>query len=293
MARSARGTVLGSLPASGLLPSLALAAGALPWLAYDVWLVTTQPDFAAWQAQNQTPSPPVWSYLVGFGWLLGWGIYGWYRKRGRSSPSLRLLIAWVVIGALMLYVPFGLQRRFSLGLFLPLAALAGLGLAERLGLHSRRAWAQYGLVLLISVPSNALVVTAGLSQVAAGNPLMVATLGETRAFAWLETHAPRGAVVLAAQTTGERLPAVAPVRVVVGHPFETPDFDQRLGQVVELFRDRSLGPSGAQARLRAWDVSYVFYGPAEAELGPKPTWLGDLPRVFSADDVDIYQVGYP
>ncbi len=48
----------------------AFLLGAAPWAAYDLWLLRTRPDLAAWNAQNQTPSPSPGAYLLGFAPLL-------------------------------------------------------------------------------------------------------------------------------------------------------------------------------------------------------------------------------
>ena len=36
----------------------------LPFLLYDLWITRTNPHIARWMAQNVTPSPPAWQWLV-------------------------------------------------------------------------------------------------------------------------------------------------------------------------------------------------------------------------------------
>ncbi|NIM06902.1 MAG: hypothetical protein GTN65_15075, partial [Armatimonadetes bacterium] len=111
-------------------PFLFLVAGAAPVMAYDLWLTRNHPVLAAWSAQNLTPSPPPHEYLLGYGFVLLFAVFQIVKRKPYQTSLGRLLLAWIVIGFLLLYVPFSLQRRFSLGLFLPLAALAGQWLAE-------------------------------------------------------------------------------------------------------------------------------------------------------------------
>jgi hypothetical protein len=273
----------------GLFPALGLGMGALPWLAYDYLVVSSRPIFAAWNAQNVTPSPPIWDYALGFGVVLVGAVVAVSRAGILESRRGRFLITWAIVNSLLLYLPFNLQRRFSLGLFVPLAALAGMGLIDWQATSQRRARPVLALALLLSLPSNGLVIAAGVSTAASGSPVITETVGEVQAYEWLNLHAAPGSVVLAAQETGVRLPAYAPVVVIVGHPYETPDAGARAQQVTSLF-DGGFSPEASRGLLKDWQVAYVFYGPRERSPGPAPEWLSGLRAVFAAKDVTIYAV---
>lgn len=271
----------------------AVALGAAPWFVYDYWVVTFNPVFAVWNAQNLTPSPPVWDYVLGFGLVLVWAMYALWRGDVFQERGHRFLVVWLTVNCLLLYAPFSLQRRFSLGLFVPLAALAGIGVARWVGQHTKRtAWPLIALSLIMSLPSNGLVIAAGLATAASGSPLVTETVGEARAFGWLGEHAEPGAVVLAAPETGIRLPAYAPVRVVAGHPFETPEAADRSSQLKAMF-DGSLTSDMAERLLLIWDVSYVFYGPRERAFGSVPFWISGFHPVFEDAGVTIYAGAAP
>ncbi len=276
----------------GSLATLAIALGAAPWLAYDFWVVTAKPVFAAWNAQNLTPSPSVVDYLVGFGILLIWAAYAVWRGDVPNGQHLRFLVTWVVVNSLLLYAPVGIQRRFSLGLFLPLACLAGIGVAGLVRRSARRGWLLFALSFLMSLPSNGLVVAAGLATAASGSPLVTETAAEARGYNWLAVHADPGAVVLASPDTGVRLPAYASIKVVAGHDLETPQADARIRQLAAMF-DGSLTADAAGALLEDWNVTYVFYGPREQGQGQRPVWLTVLQPVFESADVTIYTRGGP
>jgi len=273
--------------------TVGMALGAAPWLVYDYWVVTSNPVFAVWNAQNLTPSPPVWDYVLGFGLVLIWAVYAIYRGDVFQDRGSRFLVVWLTVNCLLLYAPFNLQRRFSLGLFVPLAALAGIGVARWVGQHTKRtARPLIALSLIMSLPSNGLVIAAGLASAASGSPLVTESVGEARAFGWLGEHAEPGAVVLAAPETGIRLPAYAPVRVVAGHPFETPQAADRSSQLEAMF-DGSLTSGMAERLLLDWDVSYVFYGPRERALGSVPFWISGFTTVFEDVGVTIYAGAAP
>jgi hypothetical protein len=273
-----------------VIPFVGLMLGATPWLVYDYWLSHAHPAIAAWTAQNQTPSPPPLEFAIGYGLVLLLAILGAARAKPRSTPAGRLLLTWVVVNACLLYAPLDLQRRLSLGLFFPLAALAALGV-QWLGARTGARRAALAGVLILSFPSNLFVVAAGLNGVAHGEADVLMTDGEAAAYAWAGAHLPPDALVLAGPTTGNRLPAFADVRVIYGHPFETPEAQANLDLVRRLYGG-AMPLTEARALLESLGVAYVFYGPDEQSLG-SPGWLEGLERVYQADGVTIYRVHVP
>jgi hypothetical protein len=115
---------------------------------------------------------------------------------------------------------------------------------------------------------------------------------ETReAMQWLGEHSRADSVVLAGPETGNALPAFASVRVLYGHPFETPDAESMRQLVVGLFQgDIDFGPGVDLIKGRTIDI--VFYGPEERRLG-SPPWLAELPPLYVNDSVTIFQVPTP
>ena len=273
-----------------LLSTLALLVGTLPWLIYDLWLTLTHPVLAAWTAQNITPSPPLLNYILGYGLILIFGVVGVAVTWPPRQPEKRLLLAWVVSNGILLYAPFSLQRRLTLGLFFPLAGLAAMGIQR---LVRSRNWRRIALVIVIalSVPSNLIVVSAGLSSVRIGEPAVVHLHDELDAYQWLGEHAPRQSLVLAAPDTGNRLPVFADVRVLYGHPFETPDADTQKALVESIYAWN--GPIEEGRRLLSnQGIDLIFYGQRERALG-QPTWIEGLPLVFQSGEVEIYEAVMP
>jgi hypothetical protein len=264
----------------------ALFTTALPWLVYDFWISQTHPVIWVWTAQNQTPSPPLVNTLLGFGLVLVLAIVG--SRHGLRSETGRLMISWVAVNLVLLYVPFSLQRRLTLGLFFPLAGLAALGLSSLAG---RRLRLLLGLTLVLTIPTNLLVLAAGLWGVRTADPALVISSQEADAFEWLEANAPSDALVLAGADNGNRLPAFTNVRVLYGHPFETPYADAKLQTIAALYTWDDAPEAGLDL-LKANGVDWVFYGPRERELGD-PTWLQELTLAFERGDVAIYEVSVP
>lgn len=288
--RSKAGSTSGAL-APAITSACAGAAGAAPWILYDYWITRTDPALAAWSMQNQTPSPPVGSFAVGFGLVLLLALLGAYVGRLWTYRQGRLLLTWAVTNAVLLYLPFALQRRLSLGMFLPLAVMAALGLVWLSKRPPRWRWAPV-VLLVLAIPSNGLVMTAGLVSVARGDPFLLEKTGELNAYRWVASHVAPDSSILSAPLTGVRLPAFADVRVMVGHPFETPGYQQRV-DLVDRWFDGQGGAAKPSAELAKWNLDYVFYGPGERALGPRPAWLDSLPVVYDHDDVQIFAIGPP
>ena len=192
----------------------------------------TQADavLRAWSQQNQTPSPPPIDYLLGYGLLWIFAFFGARQAWRRKSDWDVLLLVWIVVTLPMLYAPFPLQRRLSLGLHVPIGILAAIGLTEIV----RTRWprrALIGVTLLTSV----FIELALFGGAAAHDPRIYLTTNEAAALSWLQAHAPHDAVVLASPEMGGFIPAFAGQRVVYGHPYETVNAKVREQQVKDFF----------------------------------------------------------
>src|SRR5439155_9121205 len=120
--------------------------------------------------QNITPSPALWDILLTGGVPLLLALAGAVVAVRRRSEKDMLLLAWLGLGALALYAPFALQRRLSLGLWMPVVLLAATGLHESIWPRLRpalRPLAVMGLALPVA-PSNLLVYFATVAAVQPG-----------------------------------------------------------------------------------------------------------------------------
>ncbi|HEX7976573.1 MAG TPA: hypothetical protein VF498_19335 [Anaerolineales bacterium] len=260
--------------------------GGAPLLLYDLWVAHSNPTLAGWNAQNLTPAPPVWDLLIALSPALLLAVAGaWGVLRG-GLPAGRLLLAWAGLGLLLVYLPFGLQRRFMMGLFVPLAGLAALGIEV---LTSRRPWRwntrALGL-LLFSLPTGLFVLLAARQGAQTHDPLLYLTRSEAAGLAWITQNTPPRGLVLAAPETGLFIPAQTGRRVLYGHPFETVNAAGEQAAVEGYF----LSGGADQALLARRGVDYVFFGPRERRLaGPTLAGTG-LTLAYTSGDVTIYAV---
>ncbi len=257
-------------------PLVWIAAGGAPLLFYYAWTTRVDPVIAQWNAQNQTPSPPLWNLLIAFSpviLLAAWSAL-------RSAPAVGRMMIWAALGMGLIYLPLGLQRRFMLGLYIPLAGMALLAL-EGQRQRKFKIWAT--ALFLLAIPTNLLVLLGGVDAAFRHDPLIYLQDGEARALAWIAAHAPPDALVLASPQSGIFIPAYTGSRVIYGHPFETVNAEAERDAVERFFR----GDVDPATFLAQREATLIFYGPREAALGALPAIPGFVP-VFQADDVTVY-----
>ena len=270
-------------------PWLAVLLGGAPFLIYDLWVTHVDPQLAAWNAQNLTPSPPGWDLLLSFSPLLLLSLPGARQAWRSDARGQRLLLAWAVLGLLMLYLPFGLQRRFMMGLWVPVVGLGILGLSWLAGRWRIGVRPLAAVLLVLALPTNLLVLLAGLHGVQTHDAQLYLTRGEARALQWISQQAPPGALVLASPSMGLFIPAYTGRRVLYGHPFETVEAAAMQQQVLDLFRGgfspskNRLAPASAQMP----GPRLVFFGPRERALGGSPPQAG-WQIVYSNAGVTLY-----
>jgi hypothetical protein len=258
-----------------------IAIVGLPFVARAYLISTENPAFAAWSAQNQTPSPPPWDYVVAYGIVLALAVFGIWTAARRRRDSDWLLLIWVACTVVLLYLPFSLQRRFMMGLIVPLGLLATIGYYSswHWRLRPTVVWAIAGLTSLF-------VIVISLFGALARNPALYLTQDERAALSWLEANAPADALVIAAPQTGLYIPAWAGQRVYYGHRFDSADADLRRGQLIAFYAD---GERSLLEEPPATQPDYVLFGPRERALSgdgwrPDPTWE----QVYQQGDVTLY-----
>jgi hypothetical protein len=262
-------------------------AGGVPVMLYDFLVVSRDPLLSIWNSQNITPSPPVWDTLIALSPVILLALPGaWFAIRGKQR-RFRVLLVWSGLSLVLMYIPLGLQRRFMLGIYIPLALLAILGLEH---LHNRvlKSWSftfSAGLLFLFAMPTNFVILMAAQHGINTHDPALYLTHGEANAISWLNENTPNGTIILASPGTGLFIPAYSDNRVVYGHPFETVDAGIMEEKSAQFYRS-----GGAHLeQFTQLGVSYIFYGPRERALGgldPQPV----LKPVYQSGEVEIFKI---
>ena len=276
------------LPGGGIVSTGAVAIGAAPIVVYDLYAFSTNAALSAWSAQNLTLSLPAWDYALGYGLVLLLALSGLVAALRRRQHSDLFLLAWVGSVAILLYLPFALQRRFITGLHVPLALLAALGLEQIVWTRvpAQRRGLVTGSIIAFTALTNVFVPVVAVAGMAKQETALVMSKGEAAACDWLADHTIWNDTVLAPVESAQFIPAWAGNRTVYGHPFETIDAEAKEAETMHFF---SLDASRADRRalLDRYGVRYV--------LVTEPNTLQDaealgLVLVWSGEGAAIYRV---
>lgn len=231
-------------------------------LVYTVYSFSTDPFAQVWTGQNYLPSPHPLHYLVAFGWLLPWAVWGAWRLLKHEVWQGWLLAGWLLALPVWVYLPVNVQRRLAEGAWVALVMLAGYGL-----MHVN--WRRRLLCPLVIVPTliTSVVLLAGGISLGArpAEPVFIPAAEAEFLGRVAEVVAPHD-IVLASYASGNLLPAWAPVRVLVGHGPESIDLEFLQSKIAEFY---SAGTENDWRRqfLRENGVLYVVVGPRERALG--------------------------
>ncbi len=256
------------------------------------------PILSGWTAQNVIPSPPLWSYAVGYGVLLPFAAAGAVAalrspERAGLTPEGALLAAvWAVLTPFLVYLPVLWQRRLIQGYDIPLAVLAAAGLHAVLLPRLAPRLQHRAVITFIAVALLGnlwLLATTLVGAQLLREPHYI-TDADMRALEWLGDHAGRDEIVLASPIMANLVPVWSAARVYWGHPFETLDSQEKRSRV-ERFYSAGAGAAERCELLRDAGVTLVYAGPVEARLGP--AGLANTPGftpVFQEGGVTIYRV---
>ena len=239
-----------------LMKLLFLALGTLPVVAYQYYVVNTSPELAIWNSQNLTPSPPVWDFVISFSpALIFGGVFNCQETQTNGYRSFPRINYWLILGAAIIYLPIGIQRRFMVGYFFPVSVLACTFLFSFTGRKTRILG--FSALLASTSLTNVIVLLAAITAIINKHPMIYLTVSESKAVYWLNQNSQPGELVLADTRMGMFLPGLTKSRVIYGHPFETLNADEKRGSV-EKFFNCQLFENEASEFLENNQVKYIL-----------------------------------
>ncbi|MBI9034942.1 MAG: hypothetical protein JEZ03_10775 [Bacteroidales bacterium] len=267
-----------------------IALCGLPFVVYDFLITLNDPYIEAWNAQNLTPSPPIWDILISFSPLLFFSILGTTKIFKNKNPSglEKSLIVWLFAGLALINIPFSLQRRFMLGLYIPIAILGFIGfqeLSKKLAFFRKSiSW----IILLICIGlTNILIIFGGISGVAKNNTRLTISRDEMDAMLWLRNNSEKDDIVLASADIGLLIPVYSANDVIYGHPFETLNGMEEQQFVKDVFSGM-INEEELKQIIDTRKIDYIFYGEREKVFGGRIDF-GEFHTVYSNETVNIYE----
>ncbi len=233
---------------------------ALPILIYYAVMMSAETPLSAWIAQNQIAPLPPDRYLFGFGLPLLAALPGlWRALRYFERDGDRFMLLWLIVNAIILYLPLPMPQRSVIGLFIPIVYFATRAMEDFWFERIPAKWRDAALVafFVFIVPSNvlmAIVPMIGINDPVRGEEggLMMPK-GYTDAFRWLNSTGEESVVVLAQPLPSLWLPAHTPMRVVYGHPYDTLQSSERLTDVQLWYAGQD-----CRAILTRYNVRYIL-----------------------------------
>lgn len=271
-----------------------IALSQIPLLVYNYAVLMNDPIWNIYTAQNQTLSPPPSFYLWGFApfWIFALPGIFFTLKRGDSSSGG--MLAWAVSAFVLAYFPVAIQRRFLLGITIPLSILAIIGLEGVIQLAAPR-WATKKSLLLAAYVSFAAVSTLYFIL---GSAMHLTTLPENRfyprpmqrALLWLDQNAQPDDLVLSSFETGELVAQYTRQRVYLGHKIETLYFERKAKEMKAFYNNQN-----SPRWLKQSSARWVIYSDYEKSLLEEGANFNppNAKIAYQADGVTIYRVTHP
>jgi hypothetical protein len=228
-----------SLPRRAFRASGIAAAIAAPAALWMLWYLLVDPVFML-RAAVATPALSPGHYLLGFGLLLPLAALG-ARYEPARRPMIALLVGWAVLQLGLGYLPTSVQRKLLMGIHVPIALLAGLGLAR---IHaSRRGWAAAAALIVIVSLGNVFFVARDLSVLAERG----GDLSDFRTYVPRDVvdglaaaaRTPRDAVIATSPEYSPHVAMVAGRTTVPGHWGETPRYHEKRAIVEDVLEGRT------------------------------------------------------
>jgi len=227
---------------------LVILGMSLPYCLYSVAVVKLDPVFAI-HTQAKLEMPTMQAIVLGYGLMIPLAILG-IAQRGvwREYRWVGFLVTWLVVGVGLLCVPLGFQRKFLLGLHVPMCLLGAMGVIHGV----RYLGASIGHVTTWRVAGFAAAITAAACSI--GNmqlyvkmfsnlteratPDFVA-VGVLTALQWLDEQSNGNEVVVCSSLAAPLVPGKTGCTVFAGHWAQTVDEPLKFGYIRNIFTTTS------------------------------------------------------
>jgi uncharacterized membrane protein len=271
---------------------------------YSVILTTFDPLWEEVLAQFAnagvyTPSPPHLVILFGLPLIVAvitWIALVWQRQWSQEN----LFVAgWFLVGAALNYIPTDFQIHMLNGWQIPMMILVtkglhdlvGPALADRWPTMNQRVtrWVVAAFIIAV-LPTNIYLWAWRFLDLSRHDYPYYLHRDDVGALNWLQENTSPDDIVLSSLTVGQYVPAISGNTAFLAHWAQTVRFYDKQERVARFFDAKTPDEERAET-VHAFDVNYIFHGPAERALGAyDPTVTPWLKPRFSSPQVGIYAV---
>jgi hypothetical protein len=271
----------------------AIAISQIPLLVYNYAVLIGDPVWRQYTLQNETLSPPPTFYFWGFApfWIFALiGIAVAIRQRSQLSGAL---LGWTFSGFALAYLPVAIQRRFLLGITIPLGIFAIIGLKTLIEWGAQKTQSlikQKNVILLayISLASiSSLYLVLGLCLYMQSRSSREFYPDEMeQALIWLDEHAKSNEFVLSSPQSGEIIAQRTHLKVYIGHKMETIFFERKAEEVSAFFQENA-----EPGWLENTSAKWIFFGPYEKQLTGNKDFTYEKGQIaYKSAEITIYEI---
>ncbi len=267
-----------------------IPAGAIGF--YQYLSIRDDPILNNWNLQNVTKTPSIINLLFSFSpFIIGILILfiTLWKKKIILEKSIYLLLSWIVFALFLAYFPFNLQRRFLVGIYLPIVIVFWNLLREYFSTEKKKKIKLTIFVLIgMVLPSNLLIFSGSVNAINNHDPIFFINENVDKAIEWLEANAEEKSVILTNEENGLIIPALARFKVVYGHPFESINAEETRILINEFWTNK-LSDNQSRNFLEENNVDFVFCEYTN-NINNCPAITQSLEIIYNAGNVAIYQV---
>ncbi len=246
-----------------------------------------------------TPSPLHLGILFGFPLLLAILTWIGLARRKQWQDNNLFVMGWFLGGVVISYIPTVYQIHMLNSWQIPMMILASIGLHDFI-IPAIQRWrptfsSQVSRWIMIAciaavLPSNLYLWSWRFIDLHRHTYSYYLYRDEIAALEWLKHDTEPSDIVLASLTIGQYVPAISGNTSFLAHWAQTVDFFDKESRVNHFFDPATPDAERAQT-VRDFQVAYVFYGPAERQLGAyDPSTTPWLTLEYSNSLVSVYQV---
>ena len=259
---------------------------------YQYLTIRTDPVLNNWNSQNITQTPSIINLLFSFSpFIIGILILviTLWKKKTILEKSTYLFLSWIVFALIMVFIPFNLQRRFLVGIYLPVVIVFWVLLREYFSTNKKIKVKWINFVLIgMALPSNLLLFSGSVNAINHHDPIFFINENIVKAIKFLETNAEEESVILANEENGLIIPALARFKVVYGHPFESINAEETRIFVSDFWMNK-LSDEQSRNFLETNNVDFIFCEYVN-NINNCPTITQALYLIYNADNIAIFQV---
>lgn len=259
---------------------------------YQYYSIQHDPILKLWDEQNVTSTPGILNLIFGFSPMLVGVIillFIHYKKGTKIPTKVTLLIIWLLFSFLMSYFPFNLQRRFLVGIFLPLSIVFWylLNIYVANGKNNKKNFVP-SLIISISLFSNLLILFGSVNALRNQDPIFFIEKNLVDTVDWMNNNIQQDSVVLTTVDSGLIVPALGNFRVVYGHPFESINAEVA-EEFVNKFWSNKMMVEETDAFFKANNVDYILCE-FDTTIQNCPEITNNFEIIFKSDDMALFQV---